>query len=154
MKTKRQILAMLGALALAHSTLSADKAVDESLDPSKLPMVSARVVGKELQVIYNIPDGQHATVSDSFNFMKIQVSDIQGLEFGGTVFPDGKKDADGDTEYHGIVVLKKKITVLPEFDYTPRTVSITAGYQLCTDAGVCMPPKKKTVELTIELPKP
>ncbi|VGO15403.1 hypothetical protein PDESU_03986 [Pontiella desulfatans] len=154
MKTKRQILALFGALALAHSPLSAHKAVDESLEHSKLPMVSARVVGKELQVIYNIPEGHHATASDSFNFMTIKVSDIQGLEFGETVYPEGRKDADGSTEYHGIVVLKKGITVLPEFDYTPRMVSITAGYQLCTDAGVCMPPKKKTVELTIELPKP
>lgn len=154
MKTKRQILTLFGALALAHSTLSADKATDETLDPSKLPMVSARVVGKELQVVYNIPEGQHATVGDSFNFLKVNVPEIAGLEFGETVYPKGKKTADGDTEYHGIVVLKKKITVLPEFDYTPRTVSITAGYQLCTDAGVCMPPKKKTAKLTIKLPKP
>ena len=85
--------------------------------------------------------------------MTIHVPEIPGLKFGETVYPKGKKNADGSTEYHGVVILIKSITVLPEFDFSTRTVSITAGYQLCLDSGVCLPPKKETFDLTFTLEK-
>lgn len=126
---------------------------DETLDAAKLPLVSARMVEKELLIIYNLPEGQHATVSESFNFMTVETSAIQGLEFGKTIYPEGKKDAEGNTEYHGIVILRKPIKILSGYDFEPQTVAVTAGYQLCLDSGVCMPPKKKTIRLTVALQK-
>ncbi|VGO18662.1 protein-disulfide reductase DsbD domain-containing protein [Pontiella sulfatireligans] len=126
---------------------------DETLDAAKLPLVSARITGKELQIIYNIPEGQHATVSKSFNFMTVTTTGIKGLEFGETICPEGEKDPNGNTVYHGIFILKKPIKTLSGYAFEPRTVAVTAGYQLCLDSGVCMPPKKETINLSFTLEK-
>jgi hypothetical protein len=127
---------------------------EEALDPASLPMVSARIVEEELQVIYNIPEGQHATIGETFNFMTVQVSETPGVEFGETVYPEGEKKADGSMEYHGIVILKKPVTIQPDYDFTPRTLTVTAGWQLCLESGVCLPPKKETVSLMFTPDKP
>lgn len=121
--------------------------------PQKLPVVSARVVGQELLITYSIPPGQHATVRESFNFMTVTTTEIKGLKFGETIYPEAEKDDEGNTEYHGTVILKKSITVLPEYDFTPQTMDVTAGYQLCLDSGICMPPKTETIKLSFTLKK-
>lgn len=151
--TRKELTFLMVALGLS-AAFAADtvKIGDETLEASKLPLISARIIGRELCVIYNIPKGQHATVSESINFMTVTTSDVNGLSFGETIFPQGKKESDG-TEYRGIVVLKKPITVAADYDFAPKKVTITAGYQLCLDTGVCLPPKKEKIELTFTLEK-
>jgi thiol:disulfide interchange protein len=117
------------------------------LDSDGSPTVSARIQGDELQVIYNIPEGQHQVIQDDYNFMTINTDSVHGIRFGKTIYPDGDKDKEGNTVYHGIVILKKKWMILEPLAALPDSIRILTGYQFCTAEGMCFAPN--SVYLTI-----
>ena len=121
----------------------------DNLKPSQQPIVSGQISGDELQVIYDIPANMHQVILEDFNFMKVDVMPVQGLQFGETIYPRGEKDADGNTIYRGMVVLTKKIKVI-DSRQLPDSVVVTAGYQLCTEDGTCLIPQSVQFKVSLE----
>jgi thiol:disulfide interchange protein len=121
----------------------------DDLNAGQLSVVSGHIKGNNLEVIYNIPNDMHQIILDDFNFMTVDVMPVQGLRFGKTIYPAGEKDAEGNTIYHGIVTLMKKISVM-DTQQLPDSIEVTAGYQFCTEDGTCLIPKSVQFKVSLE----
>ncbi|MBN2104343.1 thioredoxin family protein [bacterium] len=111
------------------------------LDASSLPRVSGRIESNELWIIYNIPPRQHQVILEDFHFMTVDAESVPGIVFGETRYPPGERDDEGNTIYHGIVILKKDISFSDTSASLPDSILIEAGYQFCTEAGACLAPE-------------
>ncbi|MBN2461402.1 MAG: hypothetical protein JXB60_07320, partial [Candidatus Cloacimonetes bacterium] len=76
-------------------------------------IVSARIIPGQIEVTYNIPAGYHLTLQEDYFY--VEAEEQEGITFAKTIYPEGHKDAEGNVEYHGLVTLVKKFTVIPEF---------------------------------------
>ena len=97
---------------------------------------------------WTIADGYYL-YKDKFNFK----TDTAGVQLGDIKLPKG-------TMHHGILpdgtegeveVYLKTLTVLIPVDNAPAagTLSFTAKFQGCADAGICYPPMTKKMDLTV-----
>lgn len=111
-------------------------------------VVSAKIEQNKLLITYHIPPDKHQTIMEEYPFMTVEVDPVPGVEFRETVYPDGKRDMDGNIEYHGTVVLKKQFVVKGA---VPDSIRITAGYQFCTEEGTCLPPESETIQIPFVL---
>ena len=107
-------------------------------------IVSAKIENNELWVTYHIPPDKHQTILPDYSFMTVEVDPVTGVEFKDTIYPDGKKDMDGNVEYHGEVVLKKPFVVKGE---VPKSIQVTVGYQFCTEDGTCLAPESVLLQV-------
>jgi len=76
-------------------------------------------------------------------------NDDQAVSFGEAQIPEGKKKED---EFFGEVeTYRQKIDIVVPYDNpnNATTTNFTFKYQGCADAGVCYPPQKRTVEITL-----
>jgi len=76
-------------------------------------------------------------------------NDDQAVTFGEAQIPDGKKKED---EFFGEVeTYRQQIDIVVPYDNPNNvtTTNFTFKYQGCADAGVCYPPQKRTVEITL-----
>ena len=107
-------------------------------------VVSAKIEKNKLLVTYHIPSDKHQTILEEYHFMTIDVDPVAGIEFKDTIYPDGKRDSDGNIEYHGIVTLSKPFVLKGE---APDSIRITAGYQFCTENGTCLAPESEVLQI-------
>jgi len=110
-------------------------------NPNTAPQVSGKIQGHELQVIYHIPENRHQVIQDDFQFMTVDVEAIPGILFGDTQYPPGEKDQEGNTVYHGVVILKKEFRFSTATQDLPDSIQVEAGYQFCTETGTCLAPE-------------
>ncbi|MBN1781829.1 thioredoxin family protein [bacterium] len=135
---------ILACVVRADDNAGADL-LNTELNPRDLPLISAQIDNDILTVIYNIPDGQHQVIQEDFHFMTVDVDSVPGFYFGETVYPEGGKDEEGNTVYHGIVVLSKPILENGTNPEPPDSVTIEAGYQFCTSDGTCLAPASERI---------
>ncbi len=107
--------------------------------PDPQQVMSAKIEGSQIKVIYVIPAGMHQTLQEDMFF--IEVDDIEGITFEPTEYPEGKKTEDGNIEYHGTVTLTKQFTVSENFKGNP-VINVYAGYQFCDEGGTCFMPEE------------
>jgi len=109
-------------------------------------IISLKIADSQLMVTYSIPDKMHQTLQEEFFF--VDVEPIEGVEFGETIYPEGKETEDGYIEFHGKVTLIKKFTISDNYEGIPD-VTIYAGYQLCLDEGTCFMPEEFEYKLSL-----
>ena len=73
---------------------------------------------------YTIPEGMHQTLQEQFFF--VDVEPVEGIAFEETIYPEGKKDAEGYTEYHGKVTLIKEFKLADDLK-DPVKLKVYAG---------------------------
>lgn len=135
-------------IAFGLSTAEVQFPTDQ-LNVKTLPLVSGQIYENHLIVIYNIPKDQHQTIQPDFNFMDITPEETKGIQFGETLFPKGKKDKQGFTEYHGMTVLQKEIVSLDPLKIIDDSLIVKAGYQFCLDDGTCLMPGEETIKVSV-----
>ena len=121
--------------------------VNEFLDPEIAYVLSTEARDANTLVArFDIADGYYL-YRDKFSFA---VTDASGAVLGSTRLPDGKIKEDAyfgrmEVYYHDVeaVLQMQRTTTQP----VPLTLEV--GYQGCADAGLCYPPMKKSVALTL-----
>jgi thiol:disulfide interchange protein len=121
--------------------------VNEFLDPEIAYVLSTEARDANTLVArFDIADGYYL-YRDKFSFT---VTDTSGAVLGSTQLPDGKIKDDAyfgrmEVYYHDVeaVLQMQRATAQP----VPLTLEV--GYQGCADAGLCYPPMKKSVALTL-----
>jgi len=121
--------------------------VNEFLDPEVAYVLSTEARDANTLVArFDIADGYYL-YRDKFSFA---VTDAAGVVLGSTQLPDGKIKDDAyfgrmEVYYHDVeaVLQMQRATTQP----VPLTLEV--GYQGCADAGLCYPPMKKSVALTL-----
>ncbi len=121
--------------------------VNEFLDPEVAYVLSTEAPDANTLVArFDIADGYYL-YRDKFSFA---VTDASGAVLGSTRLPDGKIKDDAyfgrmEVYYHDVeaVLQMQRATTQP----VPLTLEV--GYQGCADAGLCYPPMKKSVVLTL-----
>ncbi|MCD4817761.1 MAG: thioredoxin family protein [Candidatus Cloacimonetes bacterium] len=132
----KRILLTVAFLIIALTIFAQDK------------VVSAKIVGSQIEVTYKIPKGMHQSLQKEFFF--IETDKIDGITFETTIYPDGKKH-DGIIEYKENVILLKKFKIINVDKIKEKSIKIYAGYQLCHDSGSCLFPEE--IELSLAIPK-
>lgn len=145
----RAFLCVLLVCCGARSGFSQTLFSTDALNPKALPLVSGKIVENHLVVIYNIPDGHHQVIQPGFNFMDIVPEEIEGLEFGETIYPEGHKNEQGFVEYSGIAILQKEIISFDSLTIKKDTLIVKAGYQFCLDDGSCLIPEEVTLKISL-----
>lgn len=131
---KRLLLLLLfSTLAHAAELLPADKAF----------AFNARVVDNEILLNWNIARGYYLYKE------KINLSANLETRIGKLKFPPAKIKND---EFFGTVGTYRKnvVVAVPVLPGKEKSISLTVSYQGCADIGVCYPPIKKSVVLTIK----
>jgi len=115
-----------------------------------LPQISGRIENGILQITYKIPHNRHQVILEDFNFMTLDVKPVPGLEFGETRYPKGDKDKEGNTVYHGTVILEKTVALTGDRTPLPDSIEVEAGYQFCTEDGTCLAPESVQVKVALK----
>lgn len=90
-----------------------------------------------IEVTYTIPEGLHQTYqTDQINF---NVKPIEGLILGSLIYPEGETDDHGLINYYDTATLKLPYTLNKEIE--GEDLQVTANWQLCNDAGMCLFPE-------------
>ncbi len=137
------LLAGLLPLVPALAQLTGD---EELLDPDKAFQFSAEVVGPDrVRATWTAAEGYYLYRS------KLRLStESTGVTLGDPALPAGKKKEDpafGQVEiYHGTVTAELPVNLASD---ASRTFTLTAAYQGCAEVGVCYPPQRKEVTLTL-----
>ena len=110
-------------------------------------VVSGKIVGNEIRVTFNIPQGQHQTLEKDYFYIK--PDSIKGIRFDETIYPEGIKEGDL-INYHNSVTLKRKFHITKDFDKNTKSIKIYAGYQFCKDSGMCFFPEEVELDIPID----
>ncbi|MFO1493556.1 MAG: protein-disulfide reductase DsbD [Lysobacterales bacterium] len=135
------LLALLTGVAPAHALSEADLLpVDEAF------AVSTTVPARDLlEVRFAIADGYYL-----YRHRLALSAPSSGLTLPPFQVPDGEKKTDeffGDVEtYHQDLTLSQTLPPLPP---EQSTLQVELRYQGCADAGICYPPQKKLLTLTL-----
>lgn len=116
-------------------------------DEAMAPQVTGQVVKDELRVTYVIPEGHHMVLQEDFVFIKLKTA---GYQLGKTIYPAGRPSQDGGQEYVGTVVLAAPLQRTAEAAQAAKKLEVSAGYQICNDAGTCLPPAESTVTVEVD----
>jgi thiol:disulfide interchange protein DsbD len=133
-------LAFAGANVLAQALAPPEPKL---LPPEQAFRLSARALDPStIEVRFDVADGYYL-YRDKLRFSSSPVSAAPAT------LPPGKPKHDeffGDVEiYRGVVAVR-----LPLADAAPgRTLTLSADSQGCADAGVCYPPTREQVQLTL-----
>ncbi|MCK4312039.1 MAG: hypothetical protein KAW88_04825, partial [Candidatus Cloacimonetes bacterium] len=111
------------------------------------PEISAKIIDNQIEVTYSIPEGYHQSLQKDYFY--IETEEIKGVTFEPTIYPEGKKDIEGNIEYYGTVTLIKKFTIEDNFKDKIDQIKIYAGYQLCLDSGACLFPEEIEFDLNL-----
>ncbi|MCK4653011.1 MAG: protein-disulfide reductase, partial [Candidatus Cloacimonetes bacterium] len=134
-------LFLIGIILLIISSVFAQTEIVE-------PKIEAVIKENQIEVTYSIPEGYHQSLQEDYFY--IETEEIKGVTFEPTVYPEGKKDAEGNIEYYGTVTLIKKFTIEDNFKDKIEQIKIYAGYQLCLDSGACLFPEEKEFSLPLK----
>jgi len=120
---------------------------NEFLDPEVAYVLSTGARDANTLVArFEIADGYYL-YRDKFSFA---VADASGVVLGSTQLPDGKEKEDPyfgrmEVYYHSVEAVLQMQRATTE----PIPLTLEVGYQGCADAGLCYPPMKKSVALTL-----
>jgi len=145
---KSKIVVTFSILFLLFSLLGAQVENEQKEDIVKATIEQDGSQGTII-VTYKIPEGMHQTLQKDYFY--IDTKEVKGLQFGKTIYPEGKKGEDGYVEYKGVVKLKKNFLLSEDFGSEPQKVKIFAGYQLCEDGGTCHFPQEKEFLLSLNV---
>jgi len=140
-------LSPIAALKRLGNSLGLSSNDDQFLPPDQAFVFSADVVnGNMLKASWNIEEGYYL-YRDKFAF---ELQDVDGMSIGDIVMPASETKVDesfGEMEvYHNSVDINipLKRTVLE-----PTKLTLIAKYQGCADAGLCYPPQKKLMPVSL-----
>lgn len=102
-----------------------------------------------LWATYTYEEGYHQTLQKQFFYF--EVKDDIGLSWGKVKYPKGKTDEYGDTQYYGAATLKRSFTIPENIEPGTYQLTVTAGYQLCDDSGLCYPPEKRDKTFSLQI---
>jgi thiol:disulfide interchange protein DsbD len=139
----RTILAAIGLAALPAAALPA--AAVDLLPPHEAFALSARALdASTLEARFNVVDGYYLYRDK----LKFSVSAPAAVAVKAEL-PPGKMKHDeffGDSEtYRGLVVVRLPLATAEG----GRTVTLVTESQGCADAGVCYPPQRQTLDVTV-----
>ena len=128
-------------LLLVFSALT--PAQDELLSADKAFAFKAEVVGDEILLNWDIAKGYYLYKE------KVGISANHSARLGKADFPKAKIKND---QFFGIVATYRKnlLVRVPVLPGKEKSILLTVSYQGCADIGVCYPPIKKSVTLTIK----
>lgn len=138
-KSKKLLLTMLSMILIfsIFAGISEDNSVK---------IVTAKIMGNEIQATYHIPEGEHITLQKDYFY--IEIAETAGLTAEDTIYPKGHKTPEGDVEYHGEVTLKKVFHTSNQFK--AKQITFYAGHQICLNSGSCLPPDEVEFVLDYE----
>lgn len=143
LRSARFTLWLLACVALGQG---AARAADEFLPPEEVFHQSARVIGDEIIVTWDIEPG-HYLYKHRLGFQ----TDAPGVKLAEPRWPKGENHSDeffGDQEiYRGRAEFPVPYTVTGE---RPQAIDLKLKLQGCADAGLCYPPQ--TWPLRVQLP--
>ena len=108
--------------------------------------VMAAIANGNLQVTYVIPAGHHMVKQEEFVTFSIITPSYRR---GKIVYPAGHKNtATGDEEYTGTVVLSAPLEQTAAA--AAKELEIKIDWQICDNAGNCLPPASATLKVAID----
>jgi len=121
---------------------------DEFIDPDKAFVVSARLRDPNTIVVNWAIADDYYLYRHRFNF---KLTDSAGFTIGEAQIPPGKEKED---EFFGTIQSYHHSVEVP-IPVTPgvqpgQELSLEVGYQGCAEAGLCYPPRKKTLLLALD----
>ncbi len=137
----------LAGLSQLSNDLFTDNSAGEVLEPDQaFPFDAIVENGNTLLVRWDIIPG-HYLYKDKFRFTLTQA---EGVSLGQAQLPPGEEKDDeffGRIEvYHNPIEIR--LPLLRE-NLEPTEITLQTGYQGCAEIGICYPPQKKSVTLTL-----
>ncbi len=137
---KRNLLVFL--ILVFSAQLSAAEIAELIITPNEVFPGEEAVVS----VVYRFPENMHQTLAGDFFTFTID-SEI-AFETGEVIYPEGIIEK-GATVYYGTAELKRTVKIPADTGPGFYNLKVTAGYQLCNDAGTCFFPETVEIEGTI-----
>lgn len=100
--------------------------------------INYEVNNEYIEVTYMIPEGLHQTYQEEQIYFTVEP--IEGLITDELIYPEGEKDNLGLINYFDSVTLKLPYTLTHEIE--EEGLQVTANWQLCNEAGMCLFPEK------------
>lgn len=113
------------------------------------PNIQAEIVENTLLVRFEFPEGYHQELQEDYFY--IEIEPVAGLEFGPTIYPEGKESEFGYIAYYDEALLSREITVISDKAEELDNLQVFIGYQLCEDDGACLFPEEETITVPFSI---
>ena len=142
---KNNLKALLGLLLLAAAgPASGEGRVSAELVPPAIPAGGTA----EIRMVYAIPEGLYQNLQEEY--LNFTLAPIPGITLGSIEYPPGEKKEDRIV-YQGNLILQAPLEIARDVPVGEYTLTFTAHYQLCDEAGLCFAPEQEEMNLAISV---